>query len=258
MFFVDSHTHLYLEQFDDDRKQVIEEAIAGGVEYMLLPNIDLDTVDAMLNLTCNFPHNCMPMMGLHPTSVKNDYQNVLQVVEREINRQTFCAIGEIGIDLYRDKTFKPQQEDAFRQQLILAKKYNLPVSVHTRESFDEIYRIVKEEITENLTGVFHCFTGNTEQAKKIMGLGFRMGIGGIVTFKNSGLDEVVKNLPLDHLVLETDAPFLAPVPYRGKRNQSAYLPVIAQKIADIKNIPVEEVADITSRNAAELFNLNQK
>jgi len=258
MFFVDSHTHLYLDQFDDDRKQVIEEAIAGGVEYMLLPNIDLDSVDAMLNLTCSFPHNCIPMMGLHPTSVKDDYQQVLESLERELNKQSFCAIGEIGIDLYWDKTYRAQQEDAFRQQLQMAKKHNLPVSIHTRESFDEIYRIVKEELTQNLTGVFHCFTGNDEQAGKIMDMGFRMGIGGIVTFKNSGIDEVVKNIPMDYLVLETDAPFLAPAPYRGKRNQSAYLPIIAQKVAEIKNISIEKVADITGRNATELFNLNQK
>jgi len=224
---------------------------------MLLPNIDKDSTDTMQALYREFPDNCLPMMGLHPTSVNDDYQEELIRVENFLSSYSFVAVGEIGIDLYWDKSFKEQQEDAFRQQLKLAKKFTLPVSIHTRESFDEIYRIVKEEHTEELTGVFHCFTGTVEQAKKIMELGFFMGIGGIVTFKNSGLDRIVKSIPLNFLLLETDSPFLSPVPYRGKRNQSAYLTFIAQKLAEIKQKPFETIAENTSNNALKLFHLNR-
>jgi len=258
MFLIDSHTHLYLEQFDPDRRQVVELAIKQGVEYMLLPNIDNDSIDAMLTLNREFPDNCLPMMGLHPTSVNDNYREELLRVETLLNSHSFIAVGETGIDLYWDKSFQNQQEDAFRQQLKLAKKFKLPVSIHTRESFDEVYRIVKEEHTEELTGVFHCFTGTIEQAKKIMELGFFMGIGGIITFKNSGLDHVVKSIPLNFLLTETDSPFLSPVPYRGKRNQSAYLSFITQKLAEIKQKPVEEIAKKTSDNALKLFHLNRK
>lgn len=258
MFFIDSHTHLYLEQFDGDRREVVERAITEGVEIMLLPNIDKDSVDDMMMLCHAFPENCFPMMGLHPTSVGKDYENQLEEVQELLNGYPYIAVGEIGIDLYWDKTFKEQQEDAFRRQLKLAKKSELPVSIHTRDAFDEVYRIVKEEKTKTLNGVFHCFTGTAEQARKIMDLGFFMGIGGVVTFKNSGLARVVKDIPAEFLLLETDSPFLTPVPYRGKRNESAYIRYIAGKLAEIKEMAVEEIAEQTSHNAMKLFHLTGK
>ncbi|NOX87027.1 MAG: TatD family hydrolase [Chlorobi bacterium] len=258
MFFVDSHTHLYLEQFDNDRIQVVERAIAEGVEMMLLPNIDKGSVDNMMALCSEFPDNCFPMMGLHPTSVGDNYEEELATVEDQLEKHPYIAVGEIGIDLYWDKTFKAQQEDAFRRQLKLAKKLSMPVSIHTRDSFDEVYNIVKDEHTGSLKGVFHCFTGTNEQAEKIMEMGFFMGIGGVLTFKNSGLDQVVKDIPPDFLLLETDSPFLTPAPYRGKRNESAYVRLIASKLAEIKNIAIEEIAGKTSANAMKLFNINRK
>ncbi len=258
MFFVDSHTHLYLEQFGADRNEVVKRAIKEGVEMMLLPNIDKDSFDDMMALCNAFPDNCFPMTGLHPTSVKEDYEKELAEVEKQLEKNRFVAVGEIGIDLYWDKTYKTQQEDAFRKQLQLAKKFSLPVSIHTRDSFDEVYCIVKEEKTNDLNGVFHCFTGTTHQAEKIMEMGFFMGIGGVLTFKNSGLGDVVKDIPLEFLLLETDSPFLTPAPYRGKRNESAYVRFIAGKLAEIKETTVEEIAAITSNNAMNLFNLTRK
>lgn len=255
MFFVDTHTHLYLNQFDEDRDQVIQNAMDSSVKYMLLPNIDHSSFEAMQKLSRQFPENCLPMIGLHPTSVNENYEGELKFVEDELKKGGYVAVGEIGIDLYWDKTFQLQQEDAFRHQLKLAKKFNLPVSIHTRDAFEAIYQIVKEERTDGLTGIFHCFTGTEVEAQKIMDLGFLMGIGGVVTFKNSNLDEVLKNIPLESLVLETDAPFLAPVPHRGKRNESAYTVLVAQKIADSKGVTIEEVAEKTSHNAITVFNL---
>jgi TatD DNase family protein len=254
MFFVDTHTHLYLEQFDDDRAEVIRKAIDRGIKYMLLPNIDGTSVSPMKALCGQFPENCLPMMGLHPTSVENSYEKELVLVEKELETDKYCAVGEIGIDLYWDKTYKEQQEDAFRHQLKLAKKLGLPVSIHTRDSFDEIYQIVSEEHTDDLKGVFHCFTGTEEQAQKIMDIGFFLGIGGVLTFKNSNLGEVLQTVPLESLVLETDSPFLAPVPYRGKRNESAYIRLIAEKLSIIKGVSLKEIAETTSRNAVSLFN----
>lgn len=256
MFFVDTHTHLYLEQFDEDRKQVVNRAVEQGIKYMLFPNIDSTSFDDMKDLCKQFPINCFPMMGLHPTSVGKDYEKELELVEKELAHNNYCAVGEIGIDLYWDKTYKEQQEDAFRRQLRLAKKFSLPVSIHTREAFDEIFQIVKAEKTEELIGVFHCFTGNKKQAKQVVDLGFFLGIGGVLTFKNSKLNEILQTIPAGSLVLETDSPFLAPAPHRGKRNESAYIRLIAQKLAETKKKSLEEVAEITSSNAAHIFNLN--
>ncbi|HEY9113584.1 MAG TPA: TatD family hydrolase [Bacteroidales bacterium] len=253
--FVDTHTHLYLENFDEDRKQVVEKAIELGVKYMLLPNIDSDSFDDMESLHHLFPKNCLAMMGLHPTSVKENYETELHKVEQEISTGKYIAVGEIGIDLYWDKSFEEQQKDAFRRQLKLAKKYKLPVSIHTRDAFEQIYTIVKEELTDGLKGVFHCFTGTAEEAKQIMETGFKMGIGGVLTFKNSKLQEVIKSVPMEYLVLETDAPFLTPTPFRGKRNESAYIPLIAQKLAEIKGISLEEVAAKTTENAVDVFQI---
>ncbi len=256
MFFVDTHTHLYLEQFDEDRDQVIQNAINRGVKYMLLPNIDQTSFKPMHDLCGRYPENCFPMIGLHPTSVKEDYEDVLAKVEQMLEKGIYCAVGEIGIDLYWDKKYHVQQEEALRRQLKLAKKYKLPISIHTREAFDEIYKIVLEEKTDGLKGVFHCFTGTTEQAKKIMDIDFLMGIGGVVTFKNSKLGEVLKDIPVEFLVLETDSPFLAPVPYRGKRNESAYTVIVAEKLAEIKGVAIDKIAEITSNNAVSVFNLS--
>lgn len=257
MIFVDTHTHLYLDNFSEDRQQVVEKAIEQGVNYMLLPNIDSDSITEMVSLHNLFPKNCLLMMGLHPTSVKENYEKELETVEKDINTGKYIAVGEIGIDLYWDKTFVEQQKDAFRRQLKLAKQNKLPVSIHTRDAFDEIYKIVKEELTDDLKGVFHCFTGTTEQANLIMETGLKLGIGGVITFKNSSLQEVIRSIPLEFLVLETDAPFLTPTPYRGKRNESAYIPLIAQKLAEIKNISHSEVAAITTENAFSVFKLNK-
>ena len=255
MQLIDTHTHLFLSEFDNDRDQVIENARANHVEKILLPNVDKSTINDLILLVDKYPHFCMPMIGLHPTSVKENYQEELSEVEKWLEKRKFYAIGEIGIDLYWDKSYLAQQEDAFLYQINLAKKYNLPIVIHARESFDEIFKILDKEIDNNLTGVFHAFTGNEEQAKKILEWNFKIGIGGIVTFKNSGLDQVVNNIDINHIVLETDSPYLAPVPKRGKRNESAYLKYIANKIAEIKNISVEEAAEITTSNAKQLFKL---
>jgi TatD DNase family protein len=255
MNFIDSHTHLYLEHFDEDRQNVIEQAIKMGVSTMLLPAIDKSNFDAMQSVVHDFPENCLPMIGLHPTSVDENVEEELAFVEAELKKGSYIAIGEIGIDLYWDKSFKLQQTEAFRRQLRWAKKYQLPVAIHMRDSFNEVYEVVKEEAADDLKGVFHCFIGTVAEAKKIIDLGFYLGIGGVVTFKNSGLGEVVADLPLEHLLLETDAPFLTPTPFRGKRNDSSYIPRIAQKIADLTHKSLQEVADVTTQNTKRLFNL---
>lgn len=255
MIFIDTHTHLYLDNFSDDREIIIQNAINQGVEKMLFPAIDSSTFESMMELTGNHPDNCFPMIGLHPTSVKDDYEDEIKLVEEQLQTGKFIAVGEIGIDLYWDKTHFEEQKDAFRRQLRLAKKYKLPVAIHTRDSFDDIFSIVKEEKTDDLMGVFHCFTGTLEESEKIVELGFSMGIGGIVTFKNAGLAEVVTDIPLENLILETDSPFLTPTPHRGKRNESSYIPLIAKKLAEVKNISIEQVAEITTNNAKQLFKL---
>lgn len=255
MKLIDTHTHLYLEQFDSDRAEVIRTAVQAGVENMLLPNIDSGSLEAMNRLALNFPENCYQMMGLHPTSVKDDYEKELELVESELQKGGYIAVGEIGMDLYWDKSFIVQQEDALRRQLRMAKERKLPVSIHTRDAFNEIHTVVKEEQTGKLNGIFHCFTGNEEEARKIIDLGFKMGIGGVVTFKNSNLGEVIRDIPLEHFVLETDAPFLAPTPFRGKRNQSSYLVKIAEAMAMIKGIEIEEVAEVTTKNARDVYKI---
>lgn len=255
MIFIDSHTHLYLENFNGDRAQVIENAISKGIKYMLLPAIDKSTFREMKSLSNLFPKNCFPMIGVHPTSIKENYLEEIELVETELKKGGYCAIGEIGIDLYWDKTFGEHQKIAFRHQLQLAKKHKLPVAIHMRDSFNDVYEIVKDEQDGRLKGVFHCFTGTLKDAQKIIGLGFHMGIGGIVTFKNSGQDKIVKDIPLDNILLETDSPFLTPAPHRGKRNESAYIKLIATKIAEVKNLTIEQIAETTTNNCIELFNL---
>ena len=253
MILTDTHTHLYLDDFDNDRDEVIEKALQKNVHRILLPNIDRSTTARLNNLVSAFPDFCFPMMGLHPTSVNNHFEEELQHVENELRTGKYYGVGEIGIDLYWDKTFAEEQKEAFRRQLQWAKHYKLPVSIHMRHAFSETLQIVKEELTNDLTGVFHCFTGSEKEAQLLLDTGFKLGIGGIVTFKNSKLADVVAKLPTELLVLETDAPYLTPVPYRGKRNQSAYLTYIAQKIADIKQTSVAEIAAITTATAEALF-----
>lgn len=256
MNFIDTHSHIYLSDFKDDRTEVISNAIKDGVNKILLPNIDSDSIDAMLGLCKAFPENCYPMMGLHPTSVKENVEDELAIVEKLLRDNSFIAIGEIGIDLYWDKTFLHEQEEAFRFQVALAKKHKLPIVIHSRDSFDELFSLLDKLNTPDLHGVFHCFTGTEAQAKKIVNeYGFKLGIGGVLTFKNSGLAEQIKNIGLEHFILETDAPYLAPLPHRGKRNQPAYIPLIAQKLADIKGVSIAEIAEITTQNAIELFKL---
>jgi len=255
MHFIDTHTHIFLPEFDSDREQVVKSALKSGVDRMLLPNVDSSTTQSLLFLADSYPEFCLPMMGLHPTSVKENYTQELEQVEDWLKKRKFYAIGEIGIDLYWDETFKREQEEAFRYQIELAKKYELPIVIHARNSFDEIFRILEQEIDEKLFGVFHAFTGNDHQAKQIIDWGFKIGIGGIVTFKNAGLDKVVNNIDINQIVLETDSPYLAPVPKRGKRNESAYVLYIAQKIAEVKGMSIEEVAAVTTQNAKKVFGL---
>ncbi|MBC7696075.1 MAG: TatD family hydrolase [Burkholderiales bacterium] len=251
--FIDTHTHLYSDEFNEDRIERINDAISKSVTKFYMPNVDSTTIDGMLALEIHYPEVCLPMMGLHPCSVKENYRDELDLVKKWLDLRRFAAIGEIGIDLYWDKTFIKEQELAFREQLFWAIEYNYTVVIHCRNAFDEIFAILKsyEKLPK---GIFHCFSGDYIQAQKILSLGnFKLGIGGVVTFKNSGLDKVVEQLNLHDIVLETDAPYLSPVPFRGKRNESAYIPLIAQRIAEIKHIPVEEVAAITSANANEIF-----
>ena len=253
MVFTDTHTHLYLNAFDDDRANVVKKAVEQDVKYMLLPNIDSSSIDPMFELCKAFPENCFPMMGLHPTSVKENYKEELEIISGWFEKQNFIAIGEIGIDLYWDQSFQKQQEEAFRFQIDLALKNEIPIVIHSRDSFDEIFNVLEDYRGSGLKGVFHCFTGSLEQANKAIDLGFYLGIGGVLTFKNSGLDKVIAEIDLKHILLETDSPFLAPTPFRGKRNESAYINLVANRLSQIKNIDREEIAKITTQNAIDLF-----
>jgi len=229
------------------------EAKASGIERFFLPNIDSSSVDPMLALEKKYPDNCFAMMGLHPTSVKENWKEELALVEKMLGERKYAAVGEIGMDLYWDKTFVKEQEQVFKSQIELANHYKLPVSIHSRESFEEIYSILQETKKEQPCGVFHCFTGNAEQAQRAIDMGFYLGVGGVVTFKNSGLDRTLSGVHLKHVVLETDAPYLAPAPHRGKRNVPAFLKLVAEKVAAVKDIPVEEVANVTTENSKKIF-----
>jgi TatD DNase family protein len=254
MVLTDTHTHLYLDAFDHDRSEVVERSLAQDVRYMLLPNIDHASIDPMLALCDAYPENCHPMLGLHPTSVNADFEEELEAILSRYVPGRFLAIGEIGIDLYWDKTFFEQQKQAFRRQIEFAQEKGLPIVIHSRDSFLEIVAVLSDYKNSGLKGVFHCFTGTTEEAAQAIELGFMLGIGGVLTFKNSGLDKVIREVALEHLILETDSPFLAPVPFRGKRNESAYISIIASRLADIKHVSRETVAEATTRNAMRLFN----
>ncbi len=253
MILTDTHTHLYLPEFDSDRDTLMAEARTSGIERFFLPNIDSSSFNAMHALEKKYPKNCFAMMGLHPTSVKENWKAELELVEKKLSERKYFAVGEIGIDLYWDKTFVKEQKEVFRRQVELANHYKLPVSIHSRESFEEIYSILLETKKEQPCGAFHCFTGNVDQANRAIDLGFYLGIGGVVTFKNSGLDGTLAGVHLKNVVLETDAPYLAPAPHRGKRNLPAYIKLVAEKVAVVKNISVEEVARITTENSTKIF-----
>lgn len=252
--FIDTHTHLYSEQFNEDRTEMIQRAIDAGVKHLYLPNIDLESIDGMHALENQFPENCFAMMGLHPCSVDANWEQVLGTLEGYLNSRPYVAIGEIGIDLYWDKTFVQEQKEAFRTQIRWAKKRHLPIVIHARDSFQEIYEVLDQENDERLRGIFHCFTGSLADVKKIQSYGgFIFGIGGVVTYKKSELPEVLKEIPLEQIVLETDAPYLPPVPYRGKRNESAYLVHTAEKVAEIYGVSLKEIREATSETARNVF-----
>jgi len=255
MQFIDTHTHLYLPEFDTDRDEVVSRAIGSGISKMLLPNIDLQSVDLMLSAVNRYPGICYPMTGLHPTSVKSDYLSQLDNLEKLVAHHKFIAIGEIGIDLYWDKTFLKEQMISFRRQIAFAFDNGLPVVIHSRDAFPEVFSVLDEFKGKALKGVFHAFTGTLQDAETAIDMGFKLGIGGIVTFKNSGLDKIVSEIGPDNLILETDSPYLAPVPYRGKRNESSYICIINRKLADILGIKEEEIASIAYSNSVSLFNL---
>ena len=255
MKLIDTHAHLYAQQFDPDLIEVIQRAKENKISKIFLPNIDLDSIGPLNQLVKNHKDLFIPMMGLHPCSVGSNYREVLPEIEQELDRNNhYVAVGEIGINLYWDKTFLKEQQDAFEIQIRWAKSRNLPIVIHCRDSFDEIYEILKAENDENLNGILHCFGGSLSEGEKIIDLGgFYLGIGGVITFKNTGLKNVVKELPLSKLVIETDAPYLTPAPHRGKRNESSYVKYIAQEIAQVKEITLEEVAQITTANALSVF-----
>ncbi len=252
--FIDTHAHIYLPEFDTDREEIISRAESQGVGAIYLPAIDSSTHEAMLQTEIQFPI-CKCMIGLHPCSVKEDYEKELDIVAQYLAHRGFIAVGEIGLDFHWDKTFTDQQYNAFYRQIKLATEYNMPVVIHSRNATDECIEVVRQH--PGLKGVFHCFSGNEVQARKLIEIDFMLGIGGVVTFKNSGLDKVVQAVGLSHLVLETDAPYLAPVPYRGKRNEPAYTRLVAEKISSLLNVSADEVALITTHNAEKLFQLHE-
>lgn len=253
MRIIDTHAHLYAEEFNEDRREMIQRALDAGVSQMYLPNIDSTSIEGMLALETDYPGQCLAMMGLHPCYVKDNYLEELATVKSWLEKRSFPAIGEIGIDLYWDKTHVREQEEAFLTQVEWAKKYDLPIVIHSRESMDLILDLLQPVRHERLRGIFHCFSGSVQQAEAAIAMGFLLGIGGVLTFKKSGLDAVLAHIDLQHLVLETDAPYLAPTPFRGKRNESAYLTKVCEKLAEVKGVPMDEVAEITSTNAVNLF-----
>jgi len=252
MKIIDTHCHLYLDEFKDDIDAVIERAKQKGVEKFYLPAIDSEVTAAMLDLEKKFPE-CSAMMGLHPCSVKANFNDELNLVKQWLSERDFAAVGEIGLDFYWDTTFAEQQYEAFKIQMQWALEHNMPIVIHTRNAMNEAIETVQPYAAKGLRGIFHCFSGNFEQAQKIIDMDFLLGIGGVVTYKNSGLQPVIEKVSLDHIVLETDAPYLTPVPFRGKRNESSYLEFVIEKIAEIKNVSAEDVAGVTTSNAEKLF-----
>ncbi|MBO6607782.1 TatD family hydrolase [Psychroserpens sp.] len=255
MIITDTHTHLYSEAFDEDREQMIQRALDQQISRFFIPAIDSGYTEAMLKLESEFPNHVYLMMGLHPTSVKSNYKDELKHVEEMLAKRHFYAVGEIGIDLYWDTSTLDIQKDAFKHQIRLAKQYGLPIVIHCRESFDEIFEVLDEEKDDKLYGIFHCFTGTLEQAKRAISYNMKLGIGGVVTFKNGKIDQFLHNIDLSHIVLETDAPYLAPKPYRGKRNESAYITLVLKKLAEIYSVSEEKIAEITTENSKAVFGI---
>lgn len=254
---IDTHCHIYLKEFDTDRHEMLARAENEGVKFFLLPAIDTTSHQQMMNAEVIYPGKCLAMMGLHPCSVKSGFEDEIAFVEEKLSERKFIALGEIGLDFYWDKTFISEQRQVFQKQIELALKYDLPIVIHSRNSIDECIQVVKQNQNGNLKGVFHCFSGSAEQARQITDLGFYLGIGGVVTFKNSGLDRVLNEVDLKHIVLETDSPYLAPVPFRGKRNECSYLKYVVEKLSGIKAISKEKVAEITTKNAKDLFKIKK-
>jgi len=255
MNLIDTHCHIYSAEFDTDRSAMIARAENEGITKMLMPAIDAATHQAMFMVEDGYSDKCISMMGLHPCSVKDNFKEELKVVEQHFLKRAFAAVGETGLDFYWDLSFTKEQYLAFQQQIEWALQYNIPIVIHSRNSLDECIETIKKNQNGNLKGVFHCFSGSAEQAKKIIDLNFHLGIGGVLTFKKSGLDHVVERIDLKHVVLETDAPYLAPVPFRGKRNECSYVKYVAQKLAEVKKISADEIATTTTSNAKRLFNL---
>ena len=253
MIITDTHTHLYSEQFDDDRVEVIERALAAGVTRFFIPAIDSSYTKSMYALESRYPNNMFLMTGVHPTHVKDDYLEELAHIKEQLNSREFVAIGEIGIDLYWDRSTLKLQQEMFRLQIQLAKQYKLPIVIHCRDAFEEVFQILEEEKGPELFGIFHCFTGTLEQAQKAISFNMKLGIGGVVTFKNGKIDQFLKQISLDHIVLETDAPYLAPVPCRGQRNESSYILNVLEKLSDIYSMSSLEIASITTKNSRSIF-----
>jgi len=255
MIITDTHTHLYSESFDTDRNEVIDRAIENGITRFFIPSIDSSYIESMYDLEKQYPEHIFLMAGLHPTHVKHDYKNELSIIVRQLEQRSFFAIGEIGIDLYWDKTMLREQQDAFRFQIQLAKKYSLPIVIHCRDAFNEVFEILDLEKSDDLNGIFHCFTGTLEQAKKAISYNMKLGIGGVVTFKNGKIDQYLSKIPISEIVLETDAPYLSPTPFRGKRNESAYLLHILEKVASIYKLERDVIARITTQNSIDIFKI---
>ena len=255
MIITDTHTHLYSDAFDEDRKQAIQTAIDNNIERFFIPAIDSETTQSMYELEKAFPDNVFLMMGLHPTHVKENFEEELKHVEEELDKRKFYAVGEIGIDLYWDKSTLDIQKQAFKRQIQFAKDRELPIVIHCRDAFDEIFEVLEEVKDDKLFGIFHCFTGNLEQAKQALSYNMKLGIGGVVTFKNGGVDKFINQIPLEEIVLETDSPYLAPTPYRGKRNDPVYILKVAEKLSALYDLPIEEVAEITTKNSKEVFGI---
>ena len=253
MIITDTHTHLYSEQFDDDRQEMMQRALQNGVSRFFIPAIDSTYTNAMLQLEKDYPKNIFLMMGVHPTHIKENYMEELAIAKAWINKRKFYAIGEIGIDLYWDKSFLKQQQIAFKTQIEWAKEKGLPIVIHCREAFDEIFEVLEDVNDKKLYGIFHCFTGTKEQAQRAISFNMKLGIGGVVTFKNGKIDTFLNEIPLEHIVLETDAPYLAPVPFRGKRNESAHILQVLDKTASIYGISQEALAKITTKNSQDVF-----
>jgi TatD DNase family protein len=255
MTITDTHTHLYSESFEEDRVEMIERAIEANVTRFFIPAIDSEFINSMYELEKKFPENVFLMAGLHPTHVKENYREELELVEKQLEERRFFAVGETGIDLYWDKSTLDIQKDAFRRQIQLAKKHQLPIVIHCRDAFDEVFEVLETEKSEDLFGIFHCFTGSYEQAQQALNYNMKLGIGGGVTFKNGRIDQFLDQIPLKEIVLETDAPYLAPTPFRGKRNESLYIVEVLKKVAEIYGISEEEVAEITTRNSKDIFKI---